>query len=495
MNADIRKPLPIALNPWEGVHAQIFADTTDEVDVEGAQDSAKTTLCLDKEIHFLREYPGIHSFMFRYSDTDTRTKLRPAFEELCDIRAFTDYRWDADEMCYLFANTSKMYAFGLKAQDSRARYSKLRGLGVARIYNDQSEELPADIAIDLRPRLRQRGYRHQLTFSPNPPGTSHWLAKKDQGGFPTDNSFHGRRYYAVSLFDNAYNLPPETIARLERTYPPDHARYKAVILGKRGPNIIGDAVYEHVFKRVPHVRDIRFGSSSRLLEAFDVWKHNPCWVAAERPYAGGLWFHAGIIGEGLFLEDFLSLVKVQRAAWFPGRTLETCCTATSKGKDAQQGSTRYTATNILREAGLAPQHRDNGNDPDIVLAMIERLAGYMRKRNAMGEESFGITADESRWLRASREGLEPCPFLAEGFEAGYVWDEHFVSVGSKQVRQPKDDNWFEHGMNCVNALELNFGANQPTDDETAKRKAKAAARVAQSRFSDFGNRSDGWLAS
>jgi hypothetical protein len=29
-----------------------------------------------------------------------------------------------------------------------------------------------------------------------------------------------------------------------------------------------------------------------------------------------------------------------------------------------------------------------------------------------------------------------------------VWDEHFVSVGSKQIRKPKKDGWFEHGQNC-----------------------------------------------
>jgi hypothetical protein len=25
-----------------------------------------------------------------------------------------------------------------------------------------------------------------------------------------------------------------------------------------------------------------------------------------------------------------------------------------------------------------------------------------------------------------------------------VWDEHFVSVGSKQIRKPKKDGWFGH---------------------------------------------------
>ena len=45
--------------------------------------------------------------------------------------------------------------------------------------------------------------------------------------------------------------------------------------------------------------------------------------------------------------------------------------------------------------------------------------------------------------------------------AGYVWDVHMVSVGSKQMRKPKKDGWFEHGMNCAEYLELNFGSAPP----------------------------------
>jgi len=39
-----------------------------------------------------------------------------------------------------------------------------------------------------------------------------------------------------------------------------------------------------------------------------------------------------------------------------------------------------------------------------------------------------------------------------------VWDVHMVSVGTKQMRKPKKDGWFEHGMNYAEYLELNFGS-------------------------------------
>ena len=50
------------------------------------------------------------------------------------------------------------------------------------------------------------------------------------------------------------------------------------------------------------------------------------------------------------------------------------------------------------------------------------------------------------------------PVVADALEAGYVWDEHLVSVANKPVRKPKKDGWYEHGQNCAEYLELNFGS-------------------------------------
>jgi hypothetical protein len=92
--------------------------------------------------------------------------------------------------------------------------------------------------------------------------------------------------------------------------------------------------------------------------------------------------------------------------------------------------------------------------------MVERMAAQMRKRAADRSEAFVVNSDPDRWLTTSAQSTAPDRFLADGFEAGYVWDEHMVSVGNKQVRRPKKDGWYEHGMNCCEYLELNFG-NQP----------------------------------
>ncbi len=93
--------------------------------------------------------------------------------------------------------------------------------------------------------------------------------------------------------------------------------------------------------------------------------------------------------------------------------------------------------------------------------MVERIAAQMRKRAADRSEAFVVNSDAERWLTISEQATVPDRFLADGFEAGYVWDEHMVSVGNKQVRRPKKDGWYEHGQNCTEYLELNFGSGTP----------------------------------
>lgn len=450
---------------FQGPHLEFLNDKTPEIQLAGALSSGKTTVALWKDLDYIRDYPGIHIFLCRYSDSDCKTKLKPAFEELCAMREEFP-KWNSTELAYEFGNGSKVYCFGIRSVDALSRYAKLRGLGVSRITVDQAEELPSDIALEIRARLRQRNFPHQLTFVPNPPNVDHWLAKQ----FPVDNSIKGRRLYEISLYDNSHNLPPETVQTLERAYPPEHAKHCTVVMGKRGVNVTGEPVYGEAFVRKLHVRPIAFDINAPLLEAIDFGKKHPCWVVAQQPYAGGLSFLGGILGQEMFLEDFLGIVKQYREQWFPNMPkngVRTCCTMSTPLQ-----SVRFTGMSILREMGFDPIWNEHGNSPDVVLAVIERLAGYMRRRSASREESLGVNINEMSWLRASREGIEPCPFVSQAFEAGYVWDTHMISVGSNEFQRPKSDAWFEHGMRCAEAIELNFGADRITQQERERRYGK-----------------------
>jgi hypothetical protein len=459
---------------WRGPVSQFMLDDTPEIDIEGALSSGKTTVCLWKCFNYTQAYPGIHGYIGRYGDGETQTKVRPAWEAVLR-QGGQEANWNAKENSYDFLNGSRVYAFGLKSPDERSRYSKIRGMGVSFIYVDQTEELPEDMGLELRGRLRQPGFPHRLIFSPNPQNVTHWLASQ----FPEDNSINGRKYYAVSLYDNAHHLPPDFIETQERTYPPEHAKYRSVVLGKRGVNVTGDPVYRGAFVRRLHTAPNLYNPAQVLLESIDFGKKHPCIVWAQETYTGGIRVLGGLLGQNLFLDDFLQTAVQTRQEWFPdeiGR--QTCCDPAGSHQNSQ--GTRFNGVDLLRKAGFAPVWKDNSNAPDVRLACIESLSAHMRRREPSGLEAFLVESDPLKWQRVSVEGMTADGFLTDALEAGYVWDVHDVSVGNKQVRKAKKDGWFEHGMNALEYIELNFGALRATQAEQAK--SLARRRINQARM-------------
>lgn len=463
---------------WRGPVAAFMKDTARLIDLEGAFRSGKTTACLWKVLKACNYHPGMHWLICRYSDRDTRTILKPIWREIL-AAAGVVYRWNSRELCDELPGGSRVYIFGLKAVDKAARYGKFRGLTLGGIYNDQSEELPHDVFLELAGRLSQVGYPQQILLSPNPADENHWLSKTE---FPADNRHADRKYYSLSVYDNAHNLALETIRGLERLYPPGHAKHRSALLGLRGLNVIGTPVYANYFQRPLHVRVATYNPHLPLYEAIDFGKHHPAIVWFQFPATGGIVFLGGLLGQDLFLEDFAPIAKQYRVEWFPTiLALHTCCDPSGTHNNSQ--GVRLNGLEVLKQHGFHPVWKVNSNAPDVRLAMIERLGAYMRKRTATGE-AFTVNGETSRWLRVSAQQVEPWAFVADAFEAGYVWSEHYVSVGSKQVRQAFKDGWYEHGMNCCEYGELNFGSAQLTEVEKAaeakreleRQKDRAAAR-------------------
>lgn len=454
---------------WRGPIARFMRDETPEIDLEGALSSGKTTAALWKVWNRLNEEPGIKAWIGRYGDGETQTKVRPEFERICQ-QAGGVPQWNSKELSYEFPNGSVCYAYGLKSPDALSRYSKLRGMGVSVIYLDQTEELPEDFSGEMRLRLRQPGYRHQLIFSPNPPNVTHWLAQQ----FPESNHIPGRRYYAISIHDNAHNLPPELLSAALLAYPPAHAKHRSVILGRRGMNVTGEAVYKGAFSRTAHVQALQFDERLPLICALDYGKHHPCMLFAQRPYHGGWRIHGGLMGKDIFLDDFLTLCKEYIAEWFPAlpQGLQMCCDPAGTNDNSQ--GTRFSGLDIVRRFGFSPSFRQNANSPAVRSAAIESLSAHMRRRTPAGE-AFAVESDPQRWLLVTVSGATAEPFLADGFEAGYVWDEHMVSVGNKQIRKPKKDGWFEHGQNCAEYLEITYGAERPTQEVLERAQASQSA--------------------
>src|SRR3954465_10011793 len=102
---------------WRGPIAAFLQDDTPEIDLEGALSSGKTTACCWKIFNSLHKHPGIDWWMGRYGDGETQTKVKPAFEDVCQ-QAGSIPRWDSHELAYHFPNGSRCFAYGLKSPDA-----------------------------------------------------------------------------------------------------------------------------------------------------------------------------------------------------------------------------------------------------------------------------------------------------------------------------------------------------------------------------------------
>lgn len=469
---------------FRGIHEAFLADTTAQICLEGARYSGKTWACSAKVIQSCLDHPGIHWLICRYSNEETKTKVRPVFEQMC-LRMGVTVEWHNDEEAFWFppvaGKISKAFAYGLKAQTKTLELAKVRGLEMGGIWNDQSEEMPQAITEELPFGTRQQGYPHQVLYSPNPPSEDHYLTDmfpEECAPSNPDRPFAHRAYYCVSLYDNKHNLAPGKIEELEAAYPSTHPKHKSLILGLRGPNVVGVPVYDHAFVRKDHIAPMQFDASAPVLEAIFEGQHHPTWLALQRDYFGGLRILAGIMGKRLFLDDFLPIVQKHRSEWFKGADFQTCCVPPPGGAGAEDS--RFTNIALLKDYGFAPVFHPYANAPDVREATIQGIASLMKRRHGTSQ-GFLVNADPHRFLMASVIVIKQSKFLLDGLEAAYVWDEHFVSVAQKKVRQPKTDEWIDGAQRCLENIVLNFCASQMSDAEREDRAAKAMERDARHR--------------
>lgn len=424
--------------------------TTRETCIEGALRAGKTTLCLWRELNSALAHPGIAILLARWTDTGVHGQLLPLWRAIC-AQVGLRLDWHATEEYDTLPNGSRAYVRGLRAQEQTLRYSKIRGLTVARVCIDQAEEIPHDVYLEAAGRLSQPGHPHQITISPQSVAEDHWIARE----FPEDDRFRPhRRLIQLSVYDNSHNLSPEVIPALERLYPPEHPQHRTLVLGRRGLNVTGVPVYAGAFTRALHCHPVAFDPRLPLEVGIDFGKHHPAAVFRQVSSLGQVRYLGGVLGQDLYLDDFLTVMAGYQAQWFPGATEVRECCDPAGTSDTSHGT--HGALAILHRRGVHPRWVGGSNSPMLRLAAIERMAAQMRRRAADGEEAFAVASDE-RWVRVSSQATVADHFLRDAFEAGYVWDPHMVSVSNKPVRKPKKDGWYEHGMNCAEYLELNFG--------------------------------------
>lgn len=449
-----------------GAHSEAFHDTSIELDVEGAVRAGKTWLCLFKILASCVTHPGIHWMISRWSDGDTTEQLKPTFVQVCDL-AGIEIDWHADERFFQLSNGSLVYVLGLFSQDQSRRYSKMRGKTLAGAYIDQAEEVPdSDIYDEFVLRLSQPGYPRQMIISPQTVRGDKWIAKY----FPHDKALRpGTAYYPLSTFDNAHNLDAGWIADQERRLPPGTPQHKTLLLGQRGAVVVGIPVYggskdgPGAFVRARHEVACAYDARLALEIGLDFGRHHPCAVFRQVSPVGQVRYLGGILGLDLNLEPFLGQVLRYASLWFPSPIETRWCGDPA----ALSNPIGVDMPSLLRDKGIHARFVEESNSPILRIGVIERIAATMRSRDLGGNEAFVVARDD-RWLQISSHGTSQFRFVADGFEFGYVWDKHDVSVNNKPVRRPMKDGWYDHGMNCVEYLEANFGATPPKKRERAQ---------------------------
>ena len=423
---------------------------------EGAVRSGKTSVAILRVIHYCQQYPGMTWLLARWTQDATEAQLKPRFRELCSSRALMP--WNGPEQFYEIkteGKPSRVYIRGLKSSEDIARYSKFAGLTLAGIYIDQPEEIPEDFWAALKARLSQPDYPQQIWLTPNPPAEGHWLCRE----FPDHGDPRpGYRYIRTTVYDNRTALGEEYIRELEDAYPAGSVLRRRFIDGQRGLSAIGDPVYRGYFQRRLHETEpLEANQEACLYESWDFGHLHPCVVWGQFLPNGALHLLGGIMGEAMFIEDFAPIALQTRAAWFPG-VGEVRSTGDPAGVMRNSQGTNRSAGDILQANGIRLEVLPGANHPDKRNTAIQAVAGYMRRLTATGA-AFRV---HPRFLVISRHGQRVAPVLVDGLEAGYVWDERSTaSTSNPSTRRPKKDGYYDHAMNCLEYLVLQFGPRMP----------------------------------
>lgn len=458
---------------WRGKQSEALLDATRYLDIEGAIRSSKTTIGLWKVLNSAMEHAGIRWLVCRWIDDDVNALLKPLLRLMFE-QVGLDAAWFPDEHRYELPNGSWIYLRGLRPSENQSRFSKFRGMTLAGVLCDQAEEIPEDFALELKGRLSQKGYPHQLIFTPNPPGEDHWLARMfpdTESGAPTAES---HRYIRLSLFDNAHNLDAGYVEQLQKDYPEGHPMRRRLIEGRRGLNVKGKPVYAGYYVRDRHVGPLAMNPMVPLIEEIDFGHHHPCVKWSQFQPWGALWWLGGVMGEDMFIEDFAPLINQFRAEWFPGvKQIWQCCDPAGTHQNSQ--GTKLNGLKVLQDNGIYPRWVENSNMPEVRHGAIQVTAGYMRRRTVRGDEAFQV--DPTHWRIVSARESRFASFALDALEAGYVWDDRVrQTAGGKKLTVPMKDGYYEHVMNCGEYGVINYGPARMTvtDEQKLERLAQAA---------------------
>jgi hypothetical protein len=452
------------------------------VDIEGGLRGSKSTAAHIKAYVLINQHPGIDCLMSRYTDEDTFGELAPRWRSFAEAHGL-QLAWNSSEGYDEVVNgpvgvsghRARVYLRGLRSADTARPYAKVRGLNLGHIHIEQAEELPSGWHGELVGRLSQQGYPHSLWYTPQPVNQDHWIAKL----FPETNPDPMYHYIRTNCYENRENLPPGYIEQLEAAYPVGSAQRRTLLEGRRGLAIQGEAVYAGYFHRHLHVsEDVAIDRHTPLIESWDFGHGHPCVSWRQYLTIGRLQVLGAVMGENMFLEDFVPAALRYRAEWCPN-PLTIYTTGDPAGLDiTNQGVSVSKVRDILAEHGVHPivdERMLSANRPEIRYQAIQNQSQQMRRFAFDGKPAFLI---HPRAVVLTAKGPQWTTFAVDGYEAGYVWDTRAVIGMAAGIRRPKKDGYYDHYQNTEEYATIAFAPAQPTQ-QSQKKAERAAIRRAQ----------------
>jgi hypothetical protein len=431
----------VALPPLTDPQFELFQATARCIDFEGSIRSGKSTVAGIKLWMYALQHPGIRCLAARWKAEDVEGQLRGLWREVADLfPADVHPEWDSREQAYIFKNGSWVYLRSLKASDEDSRYSKFRGLTLAVVWIDQSEEIPQDVYTELKGRLSQKGFPKQIILTPNSVDEDDWIAEE----FPDDGDRPGHRYIRADLWSNRGNLDDETIAGLEQDFPVGHPKRRTMLEGRRGPNVIGTPVYDGVFRDDQVSTDILPDPIFDIFAGWDFGHRYPAVVWGQyHNDTDDLVLLGAAQGREMFLEMFVPEVLKLQEEWFPGMEIRSFCDP--NGESPSSHGMKMTAAEYLRSMGVMVTGAESGNEATVRDRAIQAIAGRMfRGRFAMHPRcmEFSRVGDKIE-TRESR-------LVVTAFKSGYVWNEKKASPqNAPNVRLPRKGTRYDHVANCT----------------------------------------------
>lgn len=213
----------------------------------GGLGCGKSMILLLRCIFEAMSQPNNYGLIGRQSYQEIHDVLLKEFFEICHPSWIVEYRKTPHPTVILKTFSGGTSEIIFRNLDKLSK-GELLGLNLGFFAIDQAEDVPEEIFLTLKGRLRRAGIKHRGLMSSNPKLSWLYRAFKQRPEV-------GYRLIEASTMENEKNLPPEYIADLQR-YPPSWR--KQYVEGVWDESLLSDNIVfarEHVERMAKYVRD------------------------------------------------------------------------------------------------------------------------------------------------------------------------------------------------------------------------------------------------